>query len=337
MMINKDEFTVFAVKAIQPWQEDADYWIPVLYDELRKGKARFGWSYSDETNLTRIKEKIEKKGWDVLSNAEKESWSHAHFMLEYVRVGDFLVYINMPGYGKCTVVKITGKYDFDKIWDPDEEGDFRHYLPCELISTFERNSNIVHPYLRRRLGLQGSWWRIYARDEFDELLDEIKVSGTGKDVKQRLEGEMNRYLDRITEELYRLFPGKTLEDLLVNVFKNMPDIINVRKGPDKNGADLEIVFETGPEFDGLHTSELCAVQVKSYEGEMGYTQAIDDIRRAFKSNSDYTCGLIVSTALKMSANFESELEKLRNETEKKIGVLLGKDLARVIIKYGIES
>ncbi|AZR73593.1 hypothetical protein BBF96_09445 [Anoxybacter fermentans] len=332
-----EEYTIFAVKTIQPWEEGSEYWIPRIYEELKKGKARFGWSYFVEADLRKIKAKIDKNGWNSLSDKEKDSWKHAHFMLSYVKPGDYFVYINMPEYGKCTIVKITGEYIFSEIWDDGEEGDFRHFLPCEFVAYFDRNSNIVHPYLRRRLGLRGAWWRVYAKQEFEELLQEIKEGGHGKDVKERFEEEMNSYLDEISKKLHHIFPGKNLEDLLIGVLGKLPNVKEVRKGPDVNGADLEFVYESGFEIEGLQKEGLCAVQVKSYGGKMGYTKAIEDIRRAFDSNPDYTCGLIISTALKMTEEFEEELEKLRNDTGKNVGILLGKDLASLIVKYGIHN
>lgn len=334
-----EKYTIYAVKAVQPWEEESEHYIPIIYEELRNGKARFGWSYFNEADLRVIKRKINDKGWDSLSKEEKDAWTHAHFMLEYVRKGDYFVYINMPEYGKCTIVKITGEYDFSEIQYSDKKwNDFRHCMSCEFIATFDRSSNIVHPYLRRRLSLQRAWWRVYAKKEFEELLQLLKTGKQGKEADERFEEEMNKYLDKISEELYRVFPGKNLEDLLIDVFKNLPNVKDVQKGPDVNGADLEIEFESGVEIEGLQKTELCAVQVKSYEGEIGYTQeAIDDIRKAFTSNPDYTCGLIVSTALKMTADFEKELEKLRKETGKDVGILLGKDLARLIVKYGINK
>ena len=134
-------------------------------------------------------------------------------------------------------------------------------------------------------------------DENERLLFsyQIKKGGHGKEVKERFEEEMNNYLDKISEGLHHIFPGKNLEDLLVEVLRNLPNVLDVRKGPDINGADLEIEYETGLEIEGLQKKELCAVQVKSYEGEMGYTKAIEDIRRAFDSNSDYTCGWLCCT------------------------------------------
>lgn len=326
-------YTVFAVKSVQPWDEWAGS-IPLIYEKLKQGEATFGWSYFDGADLKKIKEKIENR--DALDDKEKDVWRHAWFMLEEVKVGDYFIYINMPEYGKCTLVKITGDYTFSEPWC-ELDDDFRHLRPCEFIATFDRNSSIVPPFLKRRLSLQGAWWRIYAYEEFEELLDALKTGKEGKEPKERLKEKIDDELNDIVQKIYKTFPAKTLEDFLIEVFKKMPEVKEARKGPDRNGADLEIEFERGLEIDGLRKTERCAVQVKSYEGKMGYAQAIDDIKRAFESNEDYSCGLIVATALEMTPEFEKKLQDLRKEKGKDIGILLGKDLARMVIKYGIEN
>lgn len=330
-----DEYTIYAVKAIQPWEKGGNYWIPLIYEEIKQGSARFGWGSYDGADIRKIKEKADKQGWNTLTEDESDIWFHVGFMLT-AKLGDYFVYINMPSYGNCTTVRITGEYDFGEVWDRDKEGDFRHFHPCEFIGTFDRNSPIVHPFLRQRLGLQRAWYRIYAKNEFEELLDAIQKGEEGKTAKERLEAEINNRLAEIAQEVYRNFPRKNLEDLLYDVFTKVPNVKNVRKGPDVNGADIEIEFETGLGLGGLQNVESCAVQVKAYEGTMGYTKAIEDIKKAFNSDPKYTSGLIVSTALEMTGEFERELEKVRQEAKKEVGILIGKDLARFLMKYGID-
>uniref|UniRef100_A0A7V4G662 Restriction endonuclease type IV Mrr domain-containing protein n=1 Tax=Desulfobacca acetoxidans TaxID=60893 RepID=A0A7V4G662_9BACT len=332
-MTDTKDYTIYAVKGYPPNEEGSDYWLPQIYNELKKGAARFGWGYDDDADLLKIKDKLESEGWDKLNETEKYCWDAAKFLLQ-VKPNDYFVYINMPAYGKCTIVKITGEYKFSEIWDSEKENDFRHLLPCEFIATFDRNDDIVPPYLRTRLTLRGRWYRISAVNEFDELLISLKSGLEGQTAKERLVQDINSKLLEISERIQRHYPRKDLENLLIEVFRNLPNVKDVRRGPDYNGADLEIEFETGLFLGGLQKTELCAVQVKSYEGTMGYTQAVEDIRRAFNSNPSYDCGLIVSTALEITENFEKELEKLRIDIKKDIGILIGKDLAYTLIKLG---
>lgn len=330
-----EEYTIYAVKVLQPWEEGSDYWIPRICEELKAGRARLAWGYYDGADIRKIKKKSGERGWDSLSKEELTTWQHVWFVLG-VKPGDYFVYINMPEYGKCTIVTITGGYDFSAVWDPEEQGEFRHCLPCEFKATFDRNADIVHPFLRQRLGLQRAWYRVYAKPEFRELLDAINRGLEGKPPEKRLEEAINKHLMQIAHETYRNFPGKSLEDLVCKILRQAPNVKGVQKGPDVNGADLEVEFETDLGVGGLQSVELCAVQVKSYVGAMGYTKAIEDIRRAFESDRGYTCGLIVSTALEMTEDFERQLQELRAESNKDVGILIGKDLAYLLMKYGID-
>lgn len=329
-------YTIYAVKAAQPWEEGANYWIPRLYDELKEGRARFGWGGIWESldvgggsDLRYLKGKIDCHGMEALSEAEREVWKHAKFLLD-VQPGDFFIYINMPEYGKCTIVKITGEYDYDEEpWDPEKKDDFRHRLPCEFVASFDRNADIVHPYLRQRLKLQGAWYRIYAKREFEELLEALKTGATGKMPEELMSEVLIRSLNNIADEVYRHFPQKNLEGFVRELLSRQPYIKEVKKGPDRNGADLELELEIpiGPTAFNF----LCAVQVKSYIGTMDYKKAVEDIRKAFTSNPQYACGLIVSTAQDYTEEFEAELEKVRNEFNKPVEVLLGKDIAYALV------
>jgi len=331
-------YTVHAVKTVQHWEEKGDYWIPRIYEELKKGRARFGWSYFDDADLRKIAAKIKERGWENLSDKEKDCWKHARFMLEEVKPSDYFVYINMPKYGKCSLVKVTGNYEFTEVWDDQGEGDFRHCLPCEFVGDFERRSNIVHPYLQTKLGLRGAWYRIYAPKEFEELLVNIKEGREGKDVRERLKEIIDEELDNLCEKLHRLFPRKNLEYLLVNVFRNFPGVVEVRRTQelDRHGVDIEIVYETGLQIGHLAKQERCAVQVKSYEQEMRGTEAVEDIRRAFEWKPDYTSGLIVTTATKIGDECYRALKALEQETGKEVTILYGTELARLLLKHGYE-
>ena len=59
-------------------------------------------------------------------------------------------------------------------------------LPCEFLFDFDRNADIVHPYLSRRLKLMGAHWMIGDREKFEELLRDLRVGARGKTADQRL-------------------------------------------------------------------------------------------------------------------------------------------------------
>ena len=324
--MSNDDYQIFALKTDSEYN---DYWKPKLFESLKNGKARFGWSYIKDGDLLLIKENLNKSGWKSLSEDEQGCWS-ANFLLE-VKKGDNLVYINMPDYGKCTIVQVDFPYKWD-YWDKD----FNHCLEInrKTLRVFDRNDKGVDASLSRRLKLQGKYWRIYLKKEFEELLLKIdtgSLTGEPSTAAHRLQtllDDINPFFKTICEKIQHHHPEKKLEELVQLVFNNIPEVKNVERksGSADLGADLVIEFETGLPFGGLQKVEKCAVQVKSYEGVLGYTKAIQDIKNAFASDESFTCGLIISTALEMSKEFKTDLDKLCDETKKYIGTLVGEDL-----------
>jgi hypothetical protein len=153
------EGTVYALKG----SSECD-----IYASLKKGEGRFGWSYIETADLRQLKQRVEKDGWDNLSDEEKDCYQS--FLLDF-KEGDYVIYINVPEWGKCTVARVTGPYQWRF-----EDGDFNHRFLVDPASVYvlDRNDAIVHPALRSRLKLQGRWWRIYLQSEFEALLKSLK-------------------------------------------------------------------------------------------------------------------------------------------------------------------
>jgi hypothetical protein len=329
------DYTIYAVKLIQPWEPGADYWIPHLVAEVRAGRARFGWGNQDGFDLIEIRRRIAAGGRQTLEPEVANAWSYAWFLLD-VKVGDYFVYVNLPKWGEVTIVRIAGAdslspYSFSGVWDRDKQGDFRHVLPCEFVASIDRNDLRVPPLLGRRMKLQGASYRTRAREQFEELLRALAEDDKGKTARQRLAADLDAQLGQVAASMQQHFPAKNLEPLVREVLERLPGVTSVRKGPDTNGADLEMDFESGLAVSGLGRNELCAVQVKSYQGTMDYDRAIEDLRKAFASSRPYTCGLIVSTAVELTPAFEQKLEELRSATGKPVGVLFGRDLAQLLV------
>jgi len=147
-----------------------------VYASLGSGVGRFGWSYMhnengtplDDADLTRLKSKIDDAGWNSLTKEDQDRYQA--FLLD-LKEGDWVVYINVPTYGRCTVARVIGPYYWQHIGD-----DFNHCFPVDpkSVHDFDRNAGFVHPYLRARLVLQGKKWHIYAVDEFKALLKALE-------------------------------------------------------------------------------------------------------------------------------------------------------------------
>ncbi|WP_406879392.1 restriction endonuclease [Bacillus cereus] len=334
----ESEYKIYAVKASQPEKNNAEKIekIGKLYASLKSGKARFGWSYYEDANLKVIKNKMERLEMMGLTDDEKVTWSRGKFLLNVTK-DDYLVYVNMPSYGECTIVQVKGTYDFDYGWD-DKMNDFAHFVPCTFLYTFNRRANIVHPFLQKRLSLMGSSYQIYAKAEFEELLESLNTNSLGQDVSERLNDSINNTLVNLYKDVHHLYPAHALEKLIIEVLKNvLPYVVEIRKGPDVNGSDIDVELEIPIGLGENTIREKWAVQVKSYHGVMDTVKAVEDLDKAFELDSSYTRGMIVSTASEMTETCEDALTILKEKYKKDVLVLMGQELAYAVMQYHMSN
>ncbi len=309
---------------------DNDTASKMLFESLKNGEGRFGWSYIETADLCKLREKIDTGG----SLSEKERDCNQSFLLD-LKKDDYVVYINVPKWGRCTLARVTGEY-FWKCKDKD----FNHRFPVDpdSVHDFDRNDSVVHPWLSQRLKLQRRWWRIDGQEKFEKLVKNLQTgdvmgkSRTSETSRVLLNDEIQPFLDKITETIHKTHPNKDLERLLAGIFRKVPCVRDVEEkgGRGDCGADLLVHFEaTGMPLP----QQTCVVQVKSFEGEHSDTRAVDDIKRALMSYSA-TMGLIVSTASSSSNSLDAAIEKLQKETEKSVSLLIGKDVAEFVLRFG---
>lgn len=307
-----------------------------VFASLKEGEARFGWSYVETANLQDLQQRVQNEGWDRLSEEEQDCYQE--FLLA-VRPNDYVVYINVLGWGQCTLAKVAAPYFWK--WADD---DFNHRLRVDPASlqTFDRNDPRVHPALSARLKLQGRWWKIYATTEFDELLASLRgdrpvgtVSASTSNLGF-LSRDIRPLLLQITELIHHTHPNYSLEGLMAEVLKGLPAVKDVQRqgGAGDRGADILVIVEQGHPLTGDVKQTTCVVQVKSFEGEHWDTRAVEDIRRAFEAYPDAEAGLIVSTASKSGPTLETELDKLKVATGKHVSLLIGEDVALFVLRYG---
>ena len=324
------DFTIYAIRGGINWYED-DWYKPVQW--LKNGEGFFGWSYVDTADLYKLKSRVESKGWGSLSDKEKNCYYP--FLLD-LKENDYVVYVNLPKWGQCTVVRVTSGY----YWDGSYE-DFNHRFKVDPSSmhTFDRNDDVVHPALNRRLKLQGPWWRIKNKSAFEELLLHLK-DGTLKDKKldssSRLVKEMQPYLLGITQKIQHTHPAHKLQDLFEAVFNNIPGVINVEnKYSYDYGADLLVTYQSGLPFPEAEQEDVMVVQIKSYVDEHWETNAVNDIKRAFEHYPDATMGLIISTADTSTPALDDAIRSLREDSGKKVELLIGEDVAALLLRYSV--
>ncbi len=302
-----------------------------VYESIKNGISRFGWSQDDEHNL-----KIEG-GWS--------DWHSKNLFLLQIKPGDWIVHINMPSYGKCTAAQVKTEYNFDEGLINSSGGiDFRCYFEIdkETIIEFDRNDPKVHPLVSRRLKLQGRYWKIHKGKE--EFFNSIKSLKSGKNPIEEdstigvfhLREDLKPLYGEITKMIHKTHPEKKLESFLAEVFKNIPNVTEAKVngsgwGTDY-GADIIVKYNTGLDILNLNKEETLVVQVKSYEGEHWSTEAVRQINTAIiKFEAD--AGIIITTA-KSTEKIEQEIEKVSNELDKPIALIAGEDVAKFVLKYG---
>gem|GEM_PF-933018 len=152
-----DDYAIYALQGNREWFD--------MLPSLLNGEGRFGWSYVETANLNDLKKRIDEKGLDSLTNKEKDCYQH--FLLD-LKAGDHVIYTNIPERGKCTVAKVIGQY-YWKFTD----NDFNHRFPVDPFSIriFDRSS--VAENLRRQLSMRRRMRRIYLKDEFAELMENL--------------------------------------------------------------------------------------------------------------------------------------------------------------------
>ena len=315
---------IFALKA-PPTPEQ----VKKIDRSLQGGEGRFGWSFVESADLRQLDERIKQNRWDSLNNDEKVCYQRQHFLLS-ICPNDYVVYVNLPSFGKCTVAKVTGCYEWRY-----EDDDFNHRFAIDVSSlrVFDRNDARVHPYLSARLKLPRRQWRVYAEREFQNLLDVLERGTeehrvrTPEDSISYLQKGRKEHLDRIADGINHTYPGKELEELIAATLKRVPGVKQVEhmKGRADRGADLEVEIETIPPL-----VQKLVVQVKSYEGKISDTKAVEDIANTI----DYAdMGLIVSTATSVSTDFRDAMDKLKEEKRKPVALLYGSELAHFVLKY----
>ena len=321
------DYTIYTLKGSSDWCD--------ILSSLKQGEGRFGWSYVQTADLHQLKSKIDMNGWNGLSDDEKDCYQG--FLLD-LKANDYVVYINVPEWGKCTLARVTGPY----FWDY-QDSDFNHRFPVdrESVFVFDRNDAIVHPSLSTRLKLQGHYWRIYLQEEFENLVKALKagVGGKPRTLKTNiafLAQEIQPLLANITETIHHTHPNYDLEGLIAEALKSVPGVKEVKwqGGAGDHGADVIVIFESGIPIPGLQQQRTCVVQIKSFEGEHWDTKAVSDIRRAFDQYPEAEMGLIVSTASSSTEAFDNALEKLREETAKSVSLLIGADVASFLLCFG---
>lgn len=112
-----------------------------IISSLKQGEGRFGWSGCSTADLRELKLKIDTAGWESGLLPEEKDCYHG-FLLE-LKADDYVIYINAPEWGKCTVARVTGPY----FWR-FEDRDFNHRFLVDIRATTRGTSQVL-PVVQR--------------------------------------------------------------------------------------------------------------------------------------------------------------------------------------------
>lgn len=335
--------TIYALKgpSLEDYtQEELQETQQFLMNSIKNGISRFGWSYIDTADLT----KLQNKPWQEMKENEQNCWSKANFLLR-VEKGDWVVHINLPYWGACIAGQVSEAYSFEQAGNDHE--DYRHLLKIDTstIVEFERNDDEVLPIISSRLKLQGRYWTIQYEEEFLQTIQNVKEGKLGKKDDESvgifyLKKDLSPLLKAITKKIQENHPGSKLESLIAEVFCKIPNVIDVDKhGENKgfgtdNGADLIVTYKSGLSISNLEKQEKLVVQVKSFIGQHWETSAVEQIEDAL-TEFEAATGLIITTA-ESTKNLEEAIEALSTKLNKPIGLIAGAEVAKFVLKYGGE-
>ncbi len=295
----------------------------LIYQSVKIGKSRFGWSQKDEHNL-----KL-KDNWT--------DWHSKQLFLLQIKKEDWIVHINTPVWGQCIAAQVTLEYDFDKGLEGGWGIDFRHCfkVDVETIVEFNRRDPNVLPSVN--LHPRQRYHRIYAIDDFLKSIENLKHNKVNLNVGEskeeyHLKDKTEKYLKKITSHIHEMHKNKYLERFLAKVFRKIPGVVDVNENGFGWGTDYgaDLIVTTRSPLGGLEFENIIIVQIKSFEGNHYDLSAVDQVKTGIEQYNG-TAGMIITTAQR-TEELENKIEKIQEELNCPIGLLAGDDVAKFVIK-----
>ena len=315
----------FVVKTVNNWQ-------PVLgvFNELKAGRARIGWSWLDNLDLRLLLEKIEQE--KPLDGNEQAARRCLGFLTR-VKSEDYLLYPHQPDRGKFSVVQVTGEYDYST----DE--DFRSFRPCSLKTPkpVDMYDAIVPSQLRHRLGRPGRFSQVYDTAPLLKFLEDLPRQGDCKTTsnqmsKMSLQRIHKDLREKLPKALHREFSRADLSRQFCRVlFERMGYTPEVQEGPYEAGSDV-VVTVANPLLYGEFR---VGVQVFSYNEdvqESALQTKLDQLLRGWATNSlDY--GVLLTTGRCSEAAVAALRDHNEKDSKRLVRLIEGNDLADLFLQH----
>ncbi len=299
----------------------------LVYQSIKNGKSRFGWSSKDEDDL--------RKTWTKLHSKQA-------FLLQ-IDIGDWIVHINTPKWGQCTAAKVTAKYNFDQGLQCNWGGDtytteFRHFIEVDINSIIEFNRRDENILPAVNLNPRQRYHRIYAVDDFLESLKNLEQSRVSLKYGERrelfhLKDETDKLLKEMTRLLHKTHKSKSLEHFLADVFRKIPNVVYVKENGAGWGTDYgaDLIVKASCSIGNIEIENIIIVQVKSFSGEHYDLHAVNQVKTGIEKYGA-SAGMIITTAQR-TEELEAEIQKVSKEIEYPIELLAGDDVAKFVLKY----
>ena len=315
---------------------------PVLgiFDELRAGRARIGWSHEDVLDLRSIR-KAAKQGKN-LSKAEHKAKRCLGFLTRPVR-DDYLLYPNQPERGKFCVVRVAGCYEYSSTAE-GIDNDFRSYRPCSLVTEtpVDLKDSMVSSQLRYRLGKQGRFSKVHDPESFFEFLADLEEPRRSLPDESQQAGiwKIHRELRKnLPDAIRRQFSSHDLSRLFCReLFERMGYAVEVQEGPAEAGSDVVVTIS-----DPLLHEEAnirIGIQVFAYEGDVQESALRGKLKQLLRGweDNELDHGVLLTTGRCTPQAAEAVSEHNANELNKDglkrlIRLIDADDLADLFLRY----
>jgi len=288
-------------------------------EELSAGKLRQGWGYSDNLNLRKLRERIDRG--EQLEEYEDAAWTRVSPML-LIKADDLVIVKNVPDSNHFTLVEVSGEYGFE-IGDL---GDYGHYLPVKVLKEFHKHAYIVRAPMVNALEREAHPIRVtYKHASSVEDLRALAGSITEEQAKKVEEFReiANSWKRKLSDHLREYLHGEYLnsrkaEKLIEALLIADGFDVDFTAGPSERGADL-ITFV--PLTYNLKAK--LALQIKKHTGIDNDLTGINQIIGAFEAHRA-DAGLLVTFADELGPDLEKKIREARRKYN--LDVLYGEEL-----------
>lgn len=139
-----------------PWER------PYIWAEAEAGRLRQGWGWAAEQNLQVIAETVRRHGG--LSEEQQMAWPSRRMLStesDGMRLGDLILSPNIPEWGRLSIFRLIGSYEYAPDAPRRFDDRFGHILPVTLlVGDIDRQAVQVSDALRITLRNPSRLWSI---------------------------------------------------------------------------------------------------------------------------------------------------------------------------------